>query len=87
MSSHNDASSSMGVTFIPLVVESLGGWSEEAICSISRIGRLMGQRSGSPPAEATRHLFQRLAITLWRGNASLWLHRLPTHSAQIVGVT
>ena len=24
--------SSVGVTFIPLVVESLGGWSEEAIC-------------------------------------------------------
>ena len=90
MTVHNDACSSVGVTFIAFVVESLGGWSEEAIGSISRIGRigrLMGQRSGSPTAEAARHLFQRLAIKLWRGNASLWLCRLPTHSAQIVGVT
>ena len=83
---HNDACRSVGVTFTPLVIKSLGGWSDEAIGTISRIGRLMGQHSGSPPAEATRHLFQKLAISLWRGNATMWLRRLPTHSAQINGI-
>ena len=38
---------------------------------IGSIGRLLGQRLGIPPAESTRHLFQRLSIALWRGNAAL----------------
>lgn len=65
----NGGSVNAGVSFIPLVVESLGGWSDEAAHNITRIGRLLGQRSGSPPAETTSHLFQRLSISLWRGNA------------------
>ena len=58
-----------GVSFVPLAVESLGGWSHEAALQISRIGRLVGQRLGTTPAEAVLHLFQRLSICLWRGNA------------------
>ena len=37
---------------------SLGGWSEEAAATISRIVRLLGQRLGLPMSETTRHLFQ-----------------------------
>ena len=53
---HSEAYYSAGVTFIPMVVESLGGWGEEAVHTIKNIGR---------------HLFQRLAIILCRGNATL----------------
>ena len=45
-----------------------------------------GQRSGVPPAESTRHLFQRLSVCLWRGNATMWLERLPSHSAWVDGI-
>ena len=45
-----------------LVVESLGGWDDEAVATIRLIGRLLGQRHGIPPDESTRHLLQRLAI-------------------------
>ena len=31
-----------------------------------------------PIIATTRHLFQRFALALWRGNACLWLHRHPT---------
>ena len=58
------------------MVETLGGWSNEAARTISNIGRLLGQRSGTDPAISTRHLFQRLAIGLWKGNATLWVRRL-----------
>ncbi len=68
---HATACHSVGITFIPLVVESLGGWGPEAISTLKDIGRLQGQRLGTPPSLATRHLFQRLAIRLWRGNATL----------------
>ena len=60
MATHNEACLSVGVVFIPLVVESLGGWSEEAVHNITRIGRLLWQCTGAPPTETTRHLFQRL---------------------------
>ena len=79
LAAHAEACRSAGVTFIPLVVESLGGWSDEA-STIAAIGRLMGQRLGISPTECTRHLFQRCAISLWRGNAALWIHRCPTRA-------
>ena len=81
MTAHAESCRAVGVLFVPLVVESLGGWSDEAIHTIASIGRLQGQCLGIPPSESIRHLFQRLAISLWKGNATLWIHRqfvLPT---------
>ena len=42
MAAHSEAYLAMGVSFIPLVAETLGGWSEEAAYNIARIGRLLG---------------------------------------------
>ena len=56
-----------GGLFFPLVVESLGVWSDEAIDIIKSIGGLQGQRLGISPNESTQHLFQRLAVSLWKG--------------------
>ena len=81
MAAHNAKCRGAGVSFVPLAVELLGGWSHEAALQISRIGRLVGQRLGTTPAEAVSHLFQRLSICLWRGNAPMWARRLPSHSA------
>ncbi len=86
MAAHAGACRATGVIFIPLVVKSLGGWSQEATRTIVRIGRLQGQRLGNPPADSIRHLFQRLAISLWRGNASLWIRRQTTRSATVDGL-
>ena len=44
MAAHAEACRSVGVTFVPLVVESLGGWSETAVHSIKSIDRQLGQR-------------------------------------------
>ena len=86
MAAHAGACQAAGVSFIPLVVESLGGWSYEAIQTIKSIGRLQGQRLGLPPPDTTRHLFQRLAIALWKGKGSLWIRRQPVRSAMIDGL-
>ena len=48
MAVHNEACKAEGVSFIPLVAKSLGSWSEEALHNITRIGCLLGQRTGSP---------------------------------------
>ncbi len=86
MAAHAGACRAIGVIFIPLVVESLGGWSQEDTQTIVCIGRLQGQRLGIPPANSTRHLFQRLAISLWRGNASLWIRHQSTRSTTVDGL-
>lgn len=86
MAAHADSCHEVGVVFTPLVVEALGGWSEQACHTISAIGRLQGQRLGISPTESTQHLFQRLAISLWRGNACLWIHRQHVPCARSDGV-
>ena len=58
---HNEACQADGVSFIPLVAESLGGRSEEAIYTITR---LLGQHTGTSANDTTRHLFQHLSISL-----------------------
>ena len=63
------------ISFIPLAIETLGGLSDTTADTISNIGRLIGQRFGISPRESSCQLFQRLAISLWRGNASAWIHR------------
>ena len=65
MAVHAASCWSVGVTFIPLIAESLGGWSSRAVEVIEGIGRLQGQRMGIPLADSTTHLFQRLAICLY----------------------
>ena len=86
LAAHAVACHAAGIAFVPLVVESLGGWSNEAADTITKIGRLQGQRLGVPPAESIRHLFQRCAVALWRGNASMWIRRLPAHPPVVDGV-
>ena len=83
---HHAASRFVGVVFIPLVVKSLGGWSEKAVHNISRIGRLLALRTGAQLSVSMRHLFQRLAISLWRGNATMWSQRLPTLPTWVDGI-
>ena len=83
---HAEACHAVGVSFVPLVAESIGGWSEEAALTISEIGRLQGQRLGILLSETTRHLFQRCSISLWRGNATLWIRRMPTRSPSFDGI-
>jgi hypothetical protein len=83
---HAGVCQAVGVTFVPLAFETLGGCSDAAADTISSIGRLLGQRLGIAPAEATRHLFQRCAISLWRGNAALWIHRCPSLASSVDGV-
>ena len=64
MATHTEECHSAGILFTPLVVEALGGWCERATHTIQRIGRLQGQRLGFGITMNTRHLLQRLSVTL-----------------------
>ena len=63
LASHLSACRSVGVEFIPLVTETLGGLSGDTINTIRSLGLAIEQRTGSP--NSTKHLFKSLAVALW----------------------
>ena len=85
LAAHANACQAVGVSFIPVVLETLGGLSASAVSVVACLGQLLGQRMGISPADSTRHLFQRCAISLWGGNAALWIRRLRTLSPSVDG--
>ena len=79
LTSHISDCRAAGVEFFPLVAETLGGLAKNTIHIISSIGKIFGQCSNpSDPATSISHLFVRLSISLWRGNACCWLHWFPS---------
>ena len=81
---------SAGVDFIPIVAGTLGGLAEDTISTISTLGMAISQRVGpttdDDSSPAIRQLFNKYAVTLWRGNATLWMHRLPPVHPSVDGV-
>ena len=65
-SAHSDAYQEVDLSFVPLVVETIGRWSEMASQTITSIGHLLGQSLGFIFEDTTRQLFQCLSISLWR---------------------
>ena len=68
-----------GIAFIPLAMESLGGWHEVAVKEVKKLGAALGRHTGQEEGEAVSHLFQRLSILLVKGNAALFSNRVPDH--------
>ena len=67
-----------GITFIPLPVETLGGWHKKAVEQLKKIARAQARSTGKEEEESIRHLFQRLGVLLVKGNAALLLNRIPS---------
>ena len=85
MAAHHASCVNAGVSFVPLPVEALGGWGPEAIESLEKINKYMELRSGHVQSNK-RHLFERLSVTLQRGNASLIIRRTPTTLSSTDGI-
>ena len=58
-----------GMDFVPIVVETLGGLSEDTISTVRKA--ISKHASPDDPSTSTGQLFHRLAISSWRGNARL----------------
>ena len=73
-----DACQAQGVTFLPMVVESFGGWHEAAVREVERLGAALARQSGQEEEEAVRHLWGKLGMLLQRGNAAILANRVPS---------
>ena len=74
----SEACQRQGVTFLPLVVESYGGWHETAVREVERVAAALARQSGQEEEEAVRHLWGKLGILLQRGNAAILANRMPS---------
>ena len=75
-----------GMVFLPLAVDTLGGWHEEALEVISKLGPQLARVVGRDEGETVQHLRQRLGVVLLRDNVGLLGSRAPEAApAQVTG--
>ena len=72
-----EACQQQGLGFLPIAMETLGGFHKVAVEQVKRIGVAVARNQGSDEQLATRQLFQWLSLTLMRGNAALIVGRRP----------
>ena len=73
---YNDCKS-VAVEFLPLAVETWGGWHTEALSTLKTLSKQLARQQGKDENETQRHTFQRLSILLQKGNVSLLTARVP----------
>ena len=57
------------------MVETFGGWDADELKFLKEMAGLEARRWGKDPAAEIKTIFQRLSVTLQRGNAALLLDR------------
>ena len=72
-----EACNRQGFNFIPLAAECLGAWHPSAVVELKRMGSLLARHTGEEESTSIQRLFQRLSISLVRGNAALFNNRSP----------
>ena len=83
---YGEACLAEGIKFCPLIVEGHGGWHEEAVQLLKKLGQALARATGGEEAEVVRHFFGRLSVLLMKDNANLLLARIPsTVSAHVDG--
>ena len=65
-------------TFLPLVVDTFGGWHKVGLKTITRLGRQLARNLGKDEEEVVCHLRQRLGVLIARDNAAMMASRHPT---------
>ena len=73
-----------GIAFLPLAVESFGGWHDSAQREVKKVAVALARHTGQEEAEACHHAWSRLGILLQRGNSAILANRVPSHPSPAV---
>ena len=65
------------LVFVPFALEALGGFHPVEIRQTKMLGATIARQKGQEETETTRHLFQRISLTLARRNSILLVSRSP----------
>ena len=63
--------SAEAITFLPLAVDSFGGWHKVSLKTITRLGRQLARNLGKDEDEVVCHLRQRLGVLIVRDNTAM----------------
>ena len=66
------------ITFLPLAVDTFGGWHKVGLATITKLGKQLARNLGKEEDEVVRHLRQRLGVLIVRDNAMMMASRHPT---------
>lgn len=66
-----------GIAFIPLAVESLGGWHAVAVDTINRLAKAKARHTGDLEEVICRRSWQKLGLLVQKGNCALFNNRVP----------
>ena len=78
MGKYSDRCEAEGIEFIPLIVDTFGGWHKESLEVVSKLGRQVSRQTGKEEEEIVRQLRQRVAILLVRDNVNMFDSRTPS---------
>ena len=83
MGKYSDRCEAEGIEFIPLIVDTFGGWHKESLEVVSKLGRQVSRQTGKEEEEIVRQLRQRVAIQLVRDNVNMFdsICHLPDEAA------
>ena len=81
---YEDRCAAEGFNFVPMAVDTFGGWHPTALDIIIKLGRQLARNVGKLDEEVVAHLRQRLGILLVRDNVAMLCARTPTFPAAAV---
>ena len=70
-----------GIAFLPVAVDTLGGFHREGLSTLTKLGRQLARGVGKEEAVVVWHLRQRVGVLLVRDNVALLCSRFPVHPA------
>ena len=65
----------VGLVFVPMVAETTGAWSSEALVELKRIAKAAARRSAEDPSKALHSLLESTSVCIRRANAKAHLSR------------
>ena len=66
-----------GLLFLPIAIETLGGFHSVALGQVRQLGQALARKKGCDDREPIGQLFSRISVTLMRGNAMMLSTRSP----------
>ena len=78
MAKYDDRCATEGICFIPLAVDTFGGWHGAALDVLTKLGRQLARQLGREEEEVTTQLRQRISVLLTRDNVAMLGSRIPT---------
>ena len=78
MAESEEACNSQGITFLPVVLESLGGFHGVATREVKKLASALARHTGEEEGGTIRRCFVRLSVLLMKGNAAILSNRVPS---------